>query len=287
MNTYTKNFSLILASILFISCGSNNTDNELTGLDTLIAYAEGNGETPTLEDYTNAGVMGLSIEELAELNEIIFNLSKEEVDSTEEVQALANNLGVDIPIIIATPTPTPTPKPIDNTAVVLKSLSKKVPIDGYLSTCEDYIEHKGKDVNANGILDESEITSSTEIHPQGEALTLDALKSKIANDEDVSAVNTCNINDMQLLFLDNGTFNQNISAWNTSAVTNMEGMFAFASVFNQNIGKWDTSSVTNMNSMFAFATVFNQNISAWDIGKVEDHTSFSTDSALSPVNSPF
>ncbi len=282
MNTYTKSISLIVASILFISCGSSNdNDNESTALNTIIAHAEGSGEVPKLQDYSDAGVVGLTTtEQLADMNEVVSNLTKEEVDTTEEIQALANDLGV----VISIPTPTPTPVA---SAAEVQVLSKKVSISGYLSTCDDYIEQKGKDVNNNGVLDTDEITSSTEVHPQGEALTIDELKTKIANGDDVSNVNTCNITDMQSLFFDNTTFNKNIGAWNTAAVTSMEGMFTFASAFNQDIGSWDTSSVTNMNSMFSFASIFNQDISQWNVAKVQEHTSFSTDSALSSENSPF
>jgi hypothetical protein len=119
------------------------------------------------QDYSDAGVVGLtSTEQLADMNEVVSNLTKEEVDTTEEIQALANDLSVVIP--------TPTPTPIVNTPEA-SILTKKVGIEGYLSTCDDYIEQKGKDLNFNNVLDSSEITSNTEIHPQGKALTLQVL----------------------------------------------------------------------------------------------------------------
>jgi surface protein len=277
INTYSKGLAIILASILFISCGNNNNSKN-SAFKILIEYAQGSEQTPTLENYSDAGVIGLDTEQLADMNEVISNLTKEEIDSTEELQALADALGIVVEIPEETPTET---KP------TVVTLTKKVSITGYLITCDDYTEQKGKDVNYNSVLDTNEITSSTEVHPQGVALTLDELKTKIANSEDVSSVNTCNITDMQLLFLNNSTFNQDIGNWNTSAVTTMDGMFALASVFNQDISSWDTSSVTNMNSMFSFATVFNQNISSWNVTKVQDYTSFSTGSALTVGNSPF
>jgi surface protein len=79
---------------------------------------------------------------------------------------------------------------------------------------------------------------------------------------------TSGITDMEGLFKDATTFNQNISHWDTSSVTTMEQMFSFAENFNQDIGYWDTSSVTNMGAMFESSTKFNQNIGNWDVSKV-------------------
>ena len=95
-------------------------------------------------------------------------------------------------------------------------------------------------------------------------ISLEELIAKIANNEDVTDVNTQNITDMSNLFKDNATFNQDISGWNVTAVTNMEGMFYNASTFNQDIASWDTSNVADMHKMFDSASKFNQDISSWD-----------------------
>ena len=83
---------------------------------------------------------------------------------------------------------------------------------------------------------------------------------------------TSNVTDMQDLFLDNTTFNEDIdlSTWDVSNVTDMRSMFANATMFNQDISNWDVSQVKSMPSMFDGATMFNQDLSDWDVSKVKD-----------------
>ena len=85
---------------------------------------------------------------------------------------------------------------------------------------------------------------------------------------DLSCVCTTGITEMDALFENRSTFNQDISNWDTSNVTNMQTMFKDAAAFNQDISNWDVSSVTNMGSMFRRAKDFNQDISGWDTGSV-------------------
>ena len=101
-------------------------------------------------------------------------------------------------------------------------------------------------------------------------ITLAVLKAMIANDEDVTQVNTSEITDMSNLFKGKSSFNQDISSWDTSAVTNMFGLFNEAILFNQPLNGWDTSHVTNMESLFAEASSFNQPINEWDTSRVEN-----------------
>ena len=111
-------------------------------------------------------------------------------------------------------------------------------------------------------------------------LTLDELKAMIANNKDVTEVNTGCIKNMRFLFLDNTTFNQDISRWDVSSVTDMEGMFRGASSFNQNIGNWNVSNVLTMRNMFDYATVFNQDIGRWDVSNVTNMTGMLSDTAF-------
>jgi len=80
--------------------------------------------------------------------------------------------------------------------------------------------------------------------------------------------NTSNVNDMDRMFSESTSFNQDIGNWNTSSVTNMGFMFRGASNFNQDIGSWNTSNVTDMEGMFQDATAFNGDISSWDTSNV-------------------
>ncbi len=102
------------------------------------------------------------------------------------------------------------------------------------------------------------------------ALTLEQLQTKIANNEDVTTVNTSGITDMSNLFKNNSTFNQDISGWDVSSVTNMDGMFDGAISFNQDISGWNVSAVTNMRKMFSGALAFNWNLNGWNVSNVLD-----------------
>lgn len=73
------------------------------------------------------------------------------------------------------------------------------------------------------------------------------------------------VTDLQGLFTDAVSFNEDLSAWDTSNVEGMNDMFSGASSFNQNIASWDTSRVTDFESMFFGAIAFNQPIGIWDV----------------------
>jgi len=55
-----------------------------------------------------------------------------------------------------------------------------------------------------------------------------------------------------------------------NTVSNLDYMFGNASSFNDQIGGWDVSSVTDMKFMFYRASSFNQDISTWDVSSVKD-----------------
>jgi surface protein len=98
------------------------------------------------------------------------------------------------------------------------------------------------------------------------------LKNLINSNADVTTVCVSRITNMEAMFFNASSFNQNINSWDVSNVTNMEAMFgsAFgnASSFNQNINSWDVSNVTNMAAVFVNASSFNQNIGSWNVANV-------------------
>ena len=98
MKTTIRTLILTLALVLLTACGggSNGNISHDTAIDKFVAYAESNGtsERPTLQDYLDAGVKGVTEDNLEEINEVIENLTKDEVDTAEELQALADQLGV-------------------------------------------------------------------------------------------------------------------------------------------------------------------------------------------------
>ncbi len=60
-----------------------------------------------------------------------------------------------------------------------------------------------------------------------------------------------------------------IGKWDVSKVTNMQNLFANQKTFNEDISEWDVSNVTNMDRMFENAKNFNQDISEWDVSNVK------------------
>ena len=86
--------------------------------------------------------------------------------------------------------------------------------------------------------------------------------------EDISNWNVSKVTDMSDMFYGCNNFNIDISSWNVNKVTNMKSMFFFCSSFNQNLNSWNTSNVTNMNTMFTGCESFVQSLNLWDITNV-------------------
>jgi len=100
-------------------------------------------------------------------------------------------------------------------------------------------------------------------------ITIDELKNKIKDNQDVSHVNTSCITNMDYLFNWQRNFNQDISSWDVSHVISMNHMFSSAEAFNQDLSSWDVSNVENMNNMFSYTPSFtNHDLSGWNVEKV-------------------
>ncbi len=101
-----------------------------------------------------------------------------------------------------------------------------------------------------------------------------------------------NVTNMNSLFKDKTSFNDDISNWDVSNVTNMISMFNGATSFNGDLSSWVVSSVTFMSQMFNGATSFNGDLSSWDVSNVtsmgsmfKDATSFNGDLSSWDVSS--
>lgn len=110
---------LLVASSFFIAgCGGSSstvvdTDTPQTiAIDKIKAYAEDQTQpVPTVEDYVAAGVVGVTAENLDDMNALVADLTAEDVDTPEEIQAILDDNGLVIiepgdtvaPVITVTP----------------------------------------------------------------------------------------------------------------------------------------------------------------------------------------
>jgi hypothetical protein len=83
------------------ACGGSSSNNseskEEQGIKKIISYAEdGNNAVPTLQDYYNAGIQGVTEDNLNEMNQVVEGLEAKDVDTIEELNALTEKLGVNI-----------------------------------------------------------------------------------------------------------------------------------------------------------------------------------------------
>ena len=80
-----------------------------------------------------------------------------------------------------------------------------------------------------------------------------------------------NATNLQSMFSNASSFNQDIGSWNVQNVTNPNSMFNFATNFNNggssSIANWNTSNFTVINQLFRNSS-FNQDIGNWDISNV-------------------
>ena len=88
--------------------------------------------------------------------------------------------------------------------------------------------------------------------------------------QDISMWDTSNVTDMSSMFCEAGTYNQPISNWDVSNVTTITQMFFGAEAFNQPLNTWNTANVTDMSQMFRGAILFNQPIGSWNTANVTD-----------------
>jgi len=89
MRRWIQRFMVSMLVVLLTACGT-------TAIERIANYAEYGGTPPTVQLYIDAGVTGVTSDNLDAINVVVAGLEYEDVDTAAEVQALADGLGVDI-----------------------------------------------------------------------------------------------------------------------------------------------------------------------------------------------
>uniref|UniRef100_UPI0035628B87 DUF5011 domain-containing protein n=1 Tax=Sulfurovum sp. TaxID=1969726 RepID=UPI0035628B87 len=101
-----KIFLLASMVMLFTACGGGGSstpdtvtpDVQTVAIDKIKTYADDNTQPiPTVQDYINAGVTGVTPDNIDEINTVVSSLIAEDVDTEEEIQALADDLEIVLP----------------------------------------------------------------------------------------------------------------------------------------------------------------------------------------------
>ncbi len=108
----------IVLSMMFVGCGGggsssdsvssttsssgtaapvNSQTPQTIAIDKIMTYANDNTQSaPTIQDYTDAGVAGVTSENLDDVNSVVATLTPGAVDTTEEIQKIVDDLGINI-----------------------------------------------------------------------------------------------------------------------------------------------------------------------------------------------
>jgi len=92
-------FLLILSIMLFTACGGGSSkqedsDKSNSAQEKIEAYANNGTIPPTVQDYIEAGITGINPNNIDSINTIVESLVAENVDTREELQALADQLDI-------------------------------------------------------------------------------------------------------------------------------------------------------------------------------------------------
>ncbi len=91
-----KLLSSIITISLLVACSGgdsdNNQQNNKTPIDIIAEYAQNNQTPPTVKDYADAGVTGVTTDNIENINHAISSLNHDDVDEKAEVQELVNDL---------------------------------------------------------------------------------------------------------------------------------------------------------------------------------------------------
>ena len=95
-----KIIELSLVLLLLVACdsGSKEENSDNSPMYKIQAYAQDstNNPKPTLQDYIDVGVSGITAENLSKLNALVDGLKEEDVDTVEELDALTEQANINI-----------------------------------------------------------------------------------------------------------------------------------------------------------------------------------------------
>jgi len=102
--------------IMFLFAGCNNKTQQPQqelAIMKIANYAQDNETPPSLQEYIDAGVNGVTADNLNDINAFILDLKYEDVDTLEEIQAIINqlNLSLEEPTTVEENKPSSTPQP--------------------------------------------------------------------------------------------------------------------------------------------------------------------------------
>lgn len=86
--------------MIFTACTHDNDSGTTTAQETAISkissFAQDGGIAPNIQDYIDAGVSGITADNLDAINAVVLGLTAEDVDTSGEIQTLTNELSVEI-----------------------------------------------------------------------------------------------------------------------------------------------------------------------------------------------
>ncbi len=297
--------ALSVSVVTFTACGSSNTKTIIVepteqekAIIKIATYADDGLVAPTVEDYQDAGVVGVRESNLDEVNAAIEELDAEDVDTTEKIQDVVDEVNDNLPEPTPTPEPSPEPSPSPSpsptpTPTVPSPFVMTVQInnDGgqftIPTTGAGY--NYSIDCENDGILDAQQVTKE---HTCNYAvagqykIAISGAFPRIYFNETAESKRVVNVfqwgtiawKSMAHAFA--GCVNMSVEADdvpNLAAVTDMSYMFKGAAMLQGTVSTawnlWNVSSVKNMSNMFLGADDFNQNISTWNVANVTDMTS--------------
>ncbi len=95
-----KLFLVSVAMVMFTACGSSSSKGPTKqdiAIEKIANYAQYGEAVPVLSDYEDAGVVRVTPENIDYINEVIRGLSYTDVDTQEKIQAIVDELDIDIP----------------------------------------------------------------------------------------------------------------------------------------------------------------------------------------------